>query len=298
MALQLQGTRAGLPLEMTPLPGNGRLLHVQVDAPDITLRGLLAVDSMLPALPAVLGGLAWPAIVDPDALLAPWPTPFTLPFPCAALAQAVLRVCPGMAAVNTLPACMPAVHSAHGPLWLTHIDSRAPAPPSAGSGWHLPATLHLRIARLVLPAGRCTRLAAGAVLLLPPLVPVGMAGGRQLFTFDFTLETCTVRETLDFLDDTPVAADAGTPVAPPSTAPAAPTLDLARFPVTVEVILSQVPQTVGDLAGLLPGTVFQLPADAWTALQLRANGQTIANGELVQVGEQLGVLLHQALRQP
>jgi flagellar motor switch/type III secretory pathway protein FliN len=40
--------------------------------------------------------------------------------------------------------------------------------------------------------------------------------------------------------------------------------------------------------------VFHLPADAWKQLQLRVNGQLIARGELVQVGDQLGVQLAQA----
>lgn len=298
--LHAHGTRAGLQLDMTALPAATRLLHAQLTAAGMTLHGLVAVDTLLPVLPPALAALAWAAMGDAEAnaLLAAWPTPLTLPFPGAPWAQATLHVQPAPGATATDAVCRPALHSAHGPFWLTALDVHAPVPPPVAAARALPVTVFLRIARLQMAAGHLTRLAPGAVLLLPTLAPFGLAGGRQLFTFDFTLETCTVSDTLDFLDDTPAPSAEDPAAAGPMPAQTRGPLDLSRLPVTVEVILSQVPQTVADLDTLLPGTVFHLPPDAWTGLQLRANGHTLASGELVQVGEQLGVLLHQAPRQP
>ncbi|MGY8564895.1 FliM/FliN family flagellar motor switch protein [Paracidovorax citrulli] len=71
-------------------------------------------------------------------------------------------------------------------------------------------------------------------------------------------------------------------------------IDIRRLPVTVDVVLCQLQQSIAELDGLQPGTVFNLPHDAWKQLQLRVNGQVVARGELVQVGDQLGVQLAQA----
>lgn len=64
------------------------------------------------------------------------------------------------------------------------------------------------------------------------------------------------------------------------------------LPVLVEFELGRLELTLGELAGLQPGYVFPLPAFVEGAnVTIRANGRASARGELVAVGDTLGVRL-------
>ena len=69
--------------------------------------------------------------------------------------------------------------------------------------------------------------------------------------------------------------------------------DVARaLPVLVEFELGRLEMTLGELAGLQPGYVFPLPAFVEGAnVTIRANGRACGRGELVAVGDTLGVRL-------
>ncbi|PBS11217.1 YscQ/HrcQ family type III secretion apparatus protein [Lysobacteraceae bacterium NML93-0792] len=83
--------------------------------------------------------------------------------------------------------------------------------------------------------------------------------------------------------DTPDQAGAD---APPTADPT------AELPVEVAFELGTVELRLGDLAGLQPGYVFGLPAHLEGAnVTIRANGRVAGRGELVAVGETLGVRL-------
>lgn len=77
-------------------------------------------------------------------------------------------------------------------------------------------------------------------------------------------------------------------------APAENTADTATraLPVLVEFELGRLELTLGELAGLQPGYVFALPAFVEGAnVTIRANGRAAGRGELVAVGDTLGVRL-------
>jgi type III secretion protein Q len=64
------------------------------------------------------------------------------------------------------------------------------------------------------------------------------------------------------------------------------------LPVLVEFELGRLELTMGELAGLQPGYVFPLPAFVEGAnVTIRANGRVSGRGELVAVGDTLGVRL-------
>ena len=64
------------------------------------------------------------------------------------------------------------------------------------------------------------------------------------------------------------------------------------LPVLVEFELGRLELTLGELAGLQPGYVFPLPAFVEGAnVTIRANGRAAGRGELVAVGDTLGVRL-------
>jgi type III secretion system YscQ/HrcQ family protein len=65
-----------------------------------------------------------------------------------------------------------------------------------------------------------------------------------------------------------------------------------NLPVLVEFELGRLELTMGELAGLQPGYVFPLPAFVEGAnVTIRANGRASGRGELVAVGDTLGVRL-------
>ncbi|MFG3449023.1 type III secretion system cytoplasmic ring protein SctQ [Stenotrophomonas sp. NPDC047960] len=290
--------RAGITPAWEPLPARGAMLRFDVSGQGGALRLAVAADQWCPAMLPALASLAWSELVDHAALACWLPDRPLLDIAAAPFhaAQASLREVVPVNALGFGKGPQPCLPTAQGMAWIEHAESAAGASLA-------PTTLRLRvpvevgIARLCLPLHRLRRLAPGAVLLLDLLQPVARSGARRLYSFDFTLETISVNTPFDFLDDDDGCADI-TPSAPPAAETAnpasSPGIDIKRLPVNVDVVLCQLQHAIGELDGLQPGTVFNLPADAWKQLQLRVNGQVIARGELVQVGEQLGVQLAQA----
>ncbi len=205
--------------------------------------------------------------------------------------------------------------AAHAPLagtlrlpsdWLPRLQARAQAPTTVDLGhWrHLSALVRIGLIVPPVAAADYASLRPGDVVLvgttrLPPLVatavgrrwPVqssaegwridGPAGPAPRFA-DLTpsrLETSPMTQqdaALDAADDTPAQAED----------PA------ARLPVQVEFDIGHVELTLGDIAGLQPGYVFALPTHLEGAnVTLRANGRVAGQGELVAVGDTLGVRL-------
>jgi type III secretion protein Q len=290
--------RAGITPAWQPLPARGAMLRFDVNGHGGALRLVVAADQWCPAMLPPLAGLAWSELVDHTALACWLPDRPLLdiaaePFHAA---QVCLREVVPVTALGMGQGPQPCLPTAQGLAWVEHADG--------GTGVALsPATQRLRvpvelgIARLRLPLHRLHSLAPGAVLLLDQLQPVARTGAHRLYSFDFTLETISVNTPFDFLDDDDGSADIAPPApsaTPAGTDAAAPGIDIRRLPVNVDVVLCQLQHSIGELDGLQPGTVVNLPVDAWKQLQLRVNGQLVARGELVQVGDQLGVQLAQA----
>ncbi|MFC4727764.1 type III secretion system cytoplasmic ring protein SctQ, partial [Coralloluteibacterium thermophilus] len=84
----------------------------------------------------------------------------------------------------------------------------------------------------------------------------------------------------------PAPEGAEAPAAPDAAAVA------AALPVQLEFELGRCAMTLGELGALQPGYVFPLPLPAEGAnVVVRANGREVARGEVVAVGETLGVRL-------
>ena len=287
--------RRGIALAWGAPPTQGAMLRFDVSGSFGSLRLAVAAADWCPQMLPALSGVAWSELVDRDTLACWLPDTPLLQLNQPALMDADVVLHDVVPADQLLSTRQPRAFlaTAQGAAWIEHAEL-APQLHATDAAGALTLPVDLEVARISLPLQRVRTLAPGSVLLLTQFLPIARHGTRHLYSFDFTLETVSVNTPFDFAEEDVDAAgfDAMPPV------PAAPTmpsgLDVARLPVTVEVVLCQLQQRVGDLAALQPGTVFNLPPDAWTQLQLRVNGQTIARGELVQVGEQLGVQLHQA----
>ncbi|HIE5094883.1 type III secretion system cytoplasmic ring protein SctQ [Stenotrophomonas maltophilia] len=288
---------AGLDPAWRTASPTGAVLRFSVTTASLQMIVQLAADEWLAAHWPGLAGVAWSALDIGQVLRRFMPEGPLLQLQAPALCTAeVALLGAAVARCDERAAARPALATAQGWAWLEQarcLQPSAAAAPSASLRRDLPLQLDLHIARLSLPVARLRALRSGAVLLLAPMAAVARVGRAALCTFEFTLETFTVNDTLDFLEDDEAAASVpAEPLPAEATDAIAPALDTARLPVTLEVVLCQMPLTVGDLDALQPGALFNLPHDAWKQIQLRVNGQRIASGELVQVGEQLGVLLH------
>lgn len=294
--------RAGLAPAWQPLPTRGAMLRFQATGRNGAMRLALAAEHWCPAMLPELAGLAWSELVDAQALACWLPEQRLLDIPGAPDTEVRLCEVVPVSALDLGDGPQPCLPTAQGPAWIEQIDA-APTSALTPLTRALRLPVELGIARLQLPLHRLRTLAPGAVVLLDQLAPVARTARRRLYAFDFTLETISVNTPFDFLDDEDATADLAVPAAPAAPAAPDPTapgiaattgIDIRRLPVTVDVVLCQLQQSIGELDGLQPGTVFNLPHDAWKQLQLRVNGQVVARGELVQVGDQLGVQLAQA----
>lgn len=189
--------------------------------------------------------------------------------------------------------------------WLTRMLGRAepldpdnPLPDLAR--WNdLPAPVAIACAGPRLDAAEWAALRPGDVLVLgnraqPPPLHADANGRRWALASNHdgcriagpmqTIPTLLESSPMNEHDDAPAdAADA-----PKDDGDAA----TRSLPVLVEFELGRLELTLGELAGLQPGYVFPLPAFVEGAnVTIRANGRASGRGELVAVGDTLGVRL-------
>jgi type III secretion protein Q len=179
---------------------------------------------------------------------------------------------------------LPTVTSSEGVVGIESMDWSLVAPLMPFS---LPAELMLdvdyRIARLRLDSRRLARLRRHDVLLIPAGPAFACIGDRPVLSFNFTMEYITVNDIFTHLGNEPFEDTVASPTG------AFEGLDLSTLPVTIDVVLCRLSHSLSFLAECQPGTTLALPADAHCRVELRVNGQRIAAGELVQVGDNLGV---------
>ncbi len=288
--------RAGITPAWQPLPARGAMLRFDVSGRGGDLRLAVPAEQWCPAMLPAMAGFAWSELVDRSAVDCWLPDQPLLEIAAAPFhgATVTLREVIPVSALALGSGPHPCLETAQGLAWIERADCASGAA-LAPATQALRVPVELGIARLHLPMHRLRSLAPGAVLLLDQLQPVARHAQSRLYSFDFTLETISVNTPFDFLDDD----DGGTDIAAASATAAASAetthgIDIRRLPVAVDVVLCQLQHAIGELDALQPGTVFNLPDDAWKHLQLRVNGQLIARGELVQVGDQLGIQLAQA----
>ncbi len=184
---------------------------------------------------------------------------------------------------------LPTIRSAEGPVWIEHMDWTLP---SAGNAVALPSGLRMRVrlylARLRMSLRRLRRLQCGDIVLLAEINPRACCGKRALFDYNLHPEAITVN-TLDIPDDDTFDT-VGTDAEPRAL------LDLSDLPVNLDVSLGQLHLSLSELSTIQPDSVLPLSAHAYRQVQLQHDGQIVASGELVQVGDRLGVQLTRVAR--
>jgi len=149
----------------------------------------------------------------------------------------------------------------------------------------LPVALRVALAELSLPLHALQALAPGDVLL-PPLTREHWDAGRcTLWADQQRIAEATFQQNqvqLIVMKDSARATPA-----PPTASP----IQVNDLPVQLLFEVGQVDLTVGQLRTLGEGYTFALPATPDRFVTVRANGREIGRGELVDLGDKLGVRL-------
>ncbi|WP_273826060.1 FliM/FliN family flagellar motor switch protein [Pseudomonas asplenii] len=189
--------------------------------------------------------------------------------------------------VSTVPARdqpLPRLVTARGSLWLLRLPAgpRPPQPlPFSPWLWHLPHCLRMTLGYSRVPPTLLSILASGDVLRISRLT-------RQWLLADQPVGEFTLIEQGLHMTLSPNPAD--TPPAEPGTA-------LGNLPVHLEFVLHEQRISLAELAALIEGQVLELEPSVLGRIEIRANGRVLARGELVQVGEGVGVELQEVRRE-
>ena len=183
---------------------------------------------------------------------------------------------------------VPWLETTRGRVWVTQMPRiRATREPFTPSSWLSDLPLHLALKLGVShidPTSR-TRLNEGDVLRITQPSRHCFVAQRCIGVFSFTEEGLLMQPT-DTDGQQPDAID-----------PAA-VVGLAALSVRLEFILATHDIDLATLSQIVDGQLIPLADDAAQHIEVRANGKPVARGELVQLGEQLGVELIEIYRSP
>lgn len=184
---------------------------------------------------------------------------------------------------------LPTVQTPGGRLWLTRLPVYSPRSVNPLVTWvsTLPMPMSWVIGHTLLSAHGMARLAERDVLRIVGRDWQIRLSGRCIGRFDLQKEglimRCTREDTAAVLDD-------------PSGASTHEAESVDALPVRLEFVLHEQVCTLAQLAGWMEGQVMSLAQDSVRGVQVRANGQVVAQGELVRWDDRLGVELHTLYR--
>lgn len=179
---------------------------------------------------------------------------------------------------------LPCLVTQEGPLWLLDALPASSAAHMSLPAWinKLPLHLSLTLGTSLLGPGQLLRLACGDVLPISERSQHVSLADRYVGRFTLNKEGFHMEVTIP-----PTPADQSGD-GDLSTAMDA----LSHLPVRLEFVLQQSTCSLAELAAFSTGQVLPLLPSAQHSVEVRANGKTVAFGELVQWDECLGVELH------
>ncbi|WP_407353236.1 type III secretion system cytoplasmic ring protein SctQ [Luteimonas sp. R10] len=296
--LDAEGTRVGLRLQVAEVVAGDGLHWSDYSGRSRVLAWSLAHEPHLMRLSEALG-VALAPLLDTDPETAAGDDAVWLDF--------VIDDDTGDAAVDAGRRPPPVQGALRLPAaWLDRVLTRAEPPvegeppPPLGRWRELPAGVSLRLTPQPLRADEWAALHPGDVIVVgrrdqPPRLEAHACGrlwplatdpggwrvaGPMQHPSTLSQETATMSE-----QETPAAEDAGSHDADADAG-------VRPLPVQVAFEIGRLEMRVGELSALQPGYVFALPARLeGTNVTIRANGEAVGQGELVAVGDTLGVRL-------
>jgi len=176
------------------------------------------------------------------------------------------------------PAPAPAVVELRGEVFPVYLDKLPPALRAQPTLCpHLPVDIRWMLDTVVLQADVLAELAPGDVICVSPERGTLYAGPIPIFSFYLQDECLMLEDTKD--QAAPDNANGGAE---------ARSLDLQALPVTVSFVLGKRTMSVADISSLYPGMTISLDHVS-PRVDVMAGGAVLASGELVRIGETLGV---------
>ena len=272
----------GLRVAWVPLPRHASLLRFRQSCPEAEVTSLLPTAAWMERHWPSLPGLAWDAL-DEESARVLFGYPVAGPIDAAWLHGAQSEWLQHLR--DPEPLELPCLDTDQGPVWIEALHAAGIADAPTGLSPDMQVWVDYRLARCDLRVAQLRTLQPGDVLLLGTPAPTALLEGQALFSFALNEEHIMV---IDFDAMPPFDAVARADAAEPEAAPE-PRLELGRLSVMVDVVLCRMRQSLGSLSELQPGSTIALDADAHRNVELRVQGQLLATGELVSVGDGLGV---------
>lgn len=166
------------------------------------------------------------------------------------------------------------LQSAEGDIFCHTVPSALfPTPSSLAWVDTLPLTINVLLGQQPLAPSLLKKIEVGDVLLLQRYAPLAIYHGHTLFSYSMKQEHIIVEKTHDQR----------------LSAASTPGIHTESLPLQVEFVLDTLTLTVGEANRIAPGQIFSLSPDAEHNVEIRANGVTVARGELVELEHQLGI---------
>lgn len=165
---------------------------------------------------------------------------------------------------------------------LVNLAQRA-RPIAARSADATPFSVSVSLGHVSLPVATSATLLVGDVVWLPVASADLSQGHCELWTAGRVLGRARRQQNTVTL----LTMNAPAPAQPAPGAPSASRID--DLPVSLVFDVGQIELNVGQLRTLNPGYTFELPGMPDRLVTIRANGREIGQGELVEVGDKVGV---------
>ena len=181
---------------------------------------------------------------------------------------------------SLLGACLPCITTPQSDMWVLQAPSQRKAPSRPLQAWvqALPQALRIILGNSELARLPTRQLARGDVLIIAEQT-------RQLFMADLCIGQFTFAKEGLHMQLTP----------PDNPSPNGSCV-LSELPVKLEFVLGELTLSIAQLNELIEHQVLPLEATAASNVEVRVGGKCIAVGELVQLGDRLGVELREVGR--
>jgi type III secretion protein Q len=275
----------GLPVSWVSLPRQGSLLRFRQSGAEAEVTSLIPTAAWVARHWPSLPGLAWDALDDDSARILfgqPDRGPIDAPWLRDGQAEWLHHI------RDPEPVELPCVDTDTGPVWIESLlaDAAPDAPVALRQDMQL--WVDYRLGQCELRVAQLRALQPGDVVLLANPAPMALLEGQALFSFALNEEHIMV---IDFDAMAPFDVVAARQETSPTETDGSsePRLRLGQLSVTVDVVLCRIPQSLASLSELQPGSTIALADAAHRNVELRVQGQLLATGELVGVGDGLGV---------
>jgi len=277
--------RRGAAVRWQARPARTCYLRFRLERADGDLVCCVALRTWLRAHWPDIEGLAWEQCDDRDLhRLVTASTP-PIRFDCPSLRYECACFL-GRIDVQDESDVQPCLSSCEGDVWVEQFDGASlPSLLTTNGLSSLVLPIDYRIGAAWLPARRLAGLRVHDIVLFEFVQGIANFSEQPLFHFNFNREHIVVEDILSNIESRKIGDVDEATVG----------IDMSTLSVPIDVVLCRIQQTLGELSDLQPGATLPLAEDAHRSVRLMVGRQCVATGEVVQIGERLGVQIESVM---